>query len=134
MSNLFVYGSLMFDAVWHRVVGSGYRRSEAKLAGFRRLRICGKTYPGLVSGSVDEQVTGVLVHGLSRQDLTVLDRFEQPLYARRLVRVQPAAGADPVRAWVYVTRDRYRHRLVAAEWDPEEFRQRHLPAFLRHWG
>ena len=37
--NVFTYGSLMYEAVWTRVVRGQYASVRARLAGFRRLAI-----------------------------------------------------------------------------------------------
>ena len=55
MKNIFVYGSLMFDSVWNRVVTGSYSKIEGQLFGYSRFTIKGEHYPGLIEkpGTVD---------------------------------------------------------------------------------
>ena len=48
MKNTFVYGSLMFDAVWDALIKNRYRKVAARLDGYTRVCIRGEVYPALV--------------------------------------------------------------------------------------
>ena len=50
--NVFTYGSLMYEAVWSRVVRGQYPWVAARLPGFRRLAIRDAAYPAVVPGAV----------------------------------------------------------------------------------
>ncbi len=51
MSNLFVYGALMYGDIWKHVVKGNCKKYKGKLSGYRRLKIHNKIYPGLVNGN-----------------------------------------------------------------------------------
>lgn len=131
--HVFTYGSLMFDAVWSRVVAGSYRSREANLNDFRRFAIRDETYPAIVPAT-GFQVSGRLWLDVASDDLERLDRFEGADYRRESVGVRVQAGAGPVAdlmADCYVWLDA--SRLLATEWDPVRFEHEHLPGFaLRH--
>ena len=122
-SNVFTYGSLMFDAVWDRVVRGRYRSTPATLHGYRRFAVRGQTYPAVVAepGGV---VDGRLWLDVSAADLARLDAFEEG-YVRDDVDV--LAGGSPVRAPVYAFDDR--SRVEDRDWDPERFAREHAQGF-----
>ncbi len=128
MKNLFVYGSLMYPAVWRRLVRRRYPSHPARLRGYRRFRVKGETYPGLLRarGGV---VSGVVYLGVRQRDLTRLDRFEGHCYRRVPVRVEvDGLGRQP--AEVYLFRPGQRRRLSTSEWDEETFARKGLQRFL----
>lgn len=84
--SIFTYGSLMFDAVWTRVVRGQYVSCRAKLDGFQRWCIRGETYPALLP-TEGASVQGILYSDLSTSDLALLDAFEGSAYERILVEV-----------------------------------------------
>jgi gamma-glutamylcyclotransferase (GGCT)/AIG2-like uncharacterized protein YtfP len=58
MNNVFTYGSLMFDAVWSRVVRGHYRSAEAILSGYRMLSIREESFPAMIQDIAEDQVVG----------------------------------------------------------------------------
>lgn len=138
--HVFVYGSLMHDAVWTHVVAPAPGRA-ARLSGWRRLAVAGETYPGAVEAA-GEAIDGVLRLDVPPADLARLDAFEGADYARRTVRVSllPGAGAaaggmavaDPgavtVAAEVYAWSRA--DGLAERDWDAEAFAREGLRRFL----
>ena len=51
MSNLFVYGSLMYEPVWRRIVRGEFQSTRASLRGYRRLCVVNEDYPAIVKGA-----------------------------------------------------------------------------------
>jgi gamma-glutamylcyclotransferase (GGCT)/AIG2-like uncharacterized protein YtfP len=98
---LFVYGTLLSAQIRERVLGRAVPVRTARLTGYRRLALAGRSYPGLVR-ALHGQVTGLLVEGLGKADLRQLDRYEGQEYRRRLLRVDTPSGRQ--RAWVYLPR------------------------------
>lgn len=120
--HVFTYGSLMFPAVWERVVRGRYRSVPAMLPGYARYAVEGETYPGMVRQS-DAAVNGVLYFDVDEADLLALDVFEGSEYRREQVRVSIAADENHVAAtYLFTASD----RLTRQPWEPEAFRIRHF--------
>ncbi len=105
MLPLFVYGTLMEPSVRDRVLGArqGVIARTARLAGHRRLTIPGFEYPVIAAGEPSDRVDGQLLRGLTPDDYTILDEYEDVddgLYARVRAVVDTADGQES--AWVYV--------------------------------
>jgi len=127
MKNTFVYGSLMFDAVWDVLIKNRYRRTAARLDGYARVCVRGEVYPALVEdegGAVD----GVLVSGVSASDIGVLDRFEGSSYSRVPVTVTTSQG--DCNADTYLFSGEARLLMTGSEWNVEEFRETGIKVFL----
>ena len=124
--HVFTYGSLMYPAVWERVVTGAYRALPATVRGFARRRIAGEVYPALVEAASDDAVEGILYLDVSARDLAALDRFEGEAYERIAVRVEGERGA--VEAWTY--RFRELSRVEPASWEPAGFEREGLAHFL----
>lgn len=132
MTNTFVYGSLMFDAVWDKLIRRRYRKQWARLDGYTRLRVTGEVYPGLVAsdtGSVD----GVVIEGVSNDDIFLLDRFEGEYYSRQPVTVV-TRNNEPYEAQTYVFREEFAFLLSDCEWSAEEFGECGIREFLSGYG
>jgi gamma-glutamylcyclotransferase (GGCT)/AIG2-like uncharacterized protein YtfP len=131
MKNVFVYGSLMFDDVWERVVKRHYEKQAAVLRGYRRLPVKGESYPGLVK-SFSGYVQGLVYFDVTAQGIRRLDKFEGSYYRRRQVRVKTADGRVH-NASVYVFNRRYRRLLGSTSWDPQHFEMLYLSRFIRKY-
>lgn len=129
MTNLFVYGSLMYEPVWRRLLPERHARQAARLRGFQRLCMRDAVYPGL-RARAGAEVDGVLVMQLSAWAMGVLDRFEGECYRRESVSVITHEARE-IPCQVFVTRERCHHLLTSTEWHPQTFEQRHLARFLR---
>src|SRR5262245_9953336 len=114
----------MLAEVMELVAGRGSSRRPARLAGFRRGRMRGQSYPGLVPDA-ESQTQGVLWEGLDRAAFARIDRFEGPLYVRERCGVALAMG-ERCAADVYVLAPAHRARLLARDWAEAEFRRLHL--------
>jgi hypothetical protein len=146
--HVFAYGSLMFAAVWTRVVAGCYRSTPASLAGFRRWRVRGEDYPCLVR-SVDEDgdrdgghpapVDGVLYLDVAPADIAALDAFEGADYRRIEVPVTVGGGGQGgaaargaillAQTYLFIARA----RIEPDEWDPAEFERDRIERFLRSY-
>lgn len=131
--HLFTYGSLMFDAVWSRVVCGQYRHIEAVMSGYRRYRVHNENYPALIPGNALDVVSGRLYVDISAADLAALDAFEGDYYQRIPIRCVDADGST-VTAETYVFREQYRALLLDEDWDPQGFARAGLVEFLRDYG
>ena len=133
MSSLFVYGTLMCADVAEAVLGRKMTAESARLNGYRRYRLAGKSYPA-VAVSPKDSVDGYLWRGLSEREIEALDTFEGDPYDRRRVSVQLlSSDAEETAADVYVICEGYRHLLQDAPWIREEFEKNDKAAFLREF-
>lgn len=117
--HLFVYGSLLFEEVWNRVVHGTYPRLAATLDGYRRVALRGRTYPGLIRDP-GAMVEGLACLSLSDGDLRRLIDFEGDEYDRATVRVTLTDGRS-LGATVFLYSPRHAHRLTDEPWDPKRF-------------
>jgi hypothetical protein len=143
VSHVFTYGSLMFPAVWRRVVSGDYRALAARLPGFRRQRVRGELYPSLEPVAAEEDplivgVDGLLYLDVSAADLDALDAFEGVDYRRietpLLVAEQIPGGPAPgtvlvANAYLFVAP----HKVEPGEWDPRHFERESMARFLREY-
>ncbi|MGD8566769.1 MAG: gamma-glutamylcyclotransferase [Gammaproteobacteria bacterium] len=128
MQRLFVYGTLEFPEVVHKVLGTTLEGENAWLRGFARYLLINREYPGIIrdAGSVTE---GVLYHGITPKHLRALDRYEDNIYQRQRVQVVDLRG-DTVEAWAYVIPPRHRRLLSRKPWQRNAFRNKHLRRFV----
>ena len=124
--NVFTYGSLMYPAVWERVVRGRYAGAPAVLEGYRRLALHGVDYPGAVP-QPGARIEGRVYLEVGPDDLARLDAFEADDYRREEVWVHPEGGA-PVRAQVYVFVTAA--KLAGVDWDAARFEREHLARFV----
>ena len=123
MSNLFVYGTLMFEPVIRELVETMPIHRVAEAHDVARLQFRDRDYPGLIE-SPGENVSGLLFTGLQPEVLEVFDRFEGSDYERRNVRLTVGT------AEAYFVRDACRDQLSDIRWDPEAFQRDKLESYL----
>jgi ABC-type amino acid transport substrate-binding protein/gamma-glutamylcyclotransferase (GGCT)/AIG2-like uncharacterized protein YtfP len=129
--NLFVYGSLMYEQVWRRLVSGEFACKAAHLSGYRRRKIKDEDYPGLVRGI--GTVHGIVWLGLDEQTLRRIDEFEASCYRRISGVVIDDAGAELL-AEFFVVKESDRSILEEADWDPQEFESSGLSHFLKSYA
>lgn len=127
--NVFTYGSLMYPAVWERIVRGQYRHEIAKLKGYTRKNVLGEVYPALVCSATPSQLTGRLYYHVDEEDLRRLDIFEGEFYRRICVRVF-CEPSRQIQACCYLWREKYMDKLTHQDWDPKHFQEVGLPRFL----
>lgn len=127
MKNIFVYGSLMFDSVWTRVVTGSYKKIEGQLYGYARFTMKGEHYPGLIEmpGTVD----GIIWLDVSITDIKKLDSFEGEYYRRDQVFVADSHERC-LDCETYIIADDYRDLLEEKPWDADQFREKYLQRFI----
>ena len=74
-NKLFIYGTLLYEEVWLKIVGRHAHKYPAKVVGWCRKYMNNKLYPGIVR-SHDNEVDGALITGLSDGEWSKLDKFE----------------------------------------------------------
>ncbi len=122
--HVFTYGSLMYAAVWERVVCGRYPSAPALVAGHARFAVRNASYPGLIAAP-GASVRGVLYFDVDDADLAALDNFEGPEYRRQVLSVTLDTG-EKLHAATYLYIDPT--GLSTVPWQPEAFR---LEEFLR---
>ena len=132
MPHIFTYGSLMFDAVWSRVVDSGYDRFDAILQGYVRKAVRGEDFPVIVPSAPCSQVEGLVYLNVSASDLVRLDRFEEEYYFRKTEKVvTPDMAVLP--AEVYVLKEEYYPIISPKGWDPVHFSTTGIHSFIHRY-
>lgn len=104
--DLFVYGQLRRPAVLQRLLGRVPPMTAAVAESFRRRGNPDTGYLEAVPGTGADRITGLLLQGLTAEELEALDGFEsvdEGLYCRaradvRIVRRPPGRTT----AWIYV--------------------------------
>ena len=124
--NVFTYGSLMFSAVWQKVVRGDYRSSPASIQGFRRVCVREGSYPALIIASRAAPIMGRIYFGVSAEDVARLDYFETRDYERVLVAVTVDGSATAAQAYLAANID----LLTDSDWNEEHFEHSGLPVFL----
>lgn len=128
MNRVFVYGTLLADEIFGRVVGHCGPSVPAILKGYQRRAIRRAAFPAVVpkSGSV---VKGMLHTEVNERALKALDDYEGKWYSRETVRVE-ADGQGNCMAFTYVLRPQYRRLLASGDWSYDDFRRLHLRSYL----
>lgn len=117
----------MVPQLMGRVSGFRHPGEPALLHGYRRRRLYGELYPGIVRWPGD-RVEGLLYRGLGTAQLEALDAFEGAIYRRLVVEVE--TGARRCVAQVYALRDDCRHLLGDREWSLQGFVSDGLSSFV----
>jgi gamma-glutamylcyclotransferase (GGCT)/AIG2-like uncharacterized protein YtfP len=119
--NVFTYGSLMYAPVWEKVCVGLYPTRKLILRDFQRYCIKGESYPAVIPQP------GASVEGLVYLDVTLADQlklhqFEGDEYVFRHHQIDELS----IGFYEYVALSRIERR----DWNPSEFEQTDLPAFL----
>lgn len=126
MKNVFVYGTLMYDEVWNIVVGGKHKKTGAQLKGYKRFKIKGEEYPGIVKGK--GTVKGFVRLDVDEANVSRLDCFEAEEYERVEEYVQDQNGQD-IKVDVYRIREEYKPMLEDHDWDLDNFEKVGLKKF-----
>lgn len=130
MLNLFAYGTLQLPEVMLAVTAQVPTSHPARLVGFSRHRLLGKSFPG-IRPNPNASVDGLLFINIDAQTLNKLDAFEDDFYRREPVTVITAAGTEwPAQA--YIVEESAYDLLLPEAWSLEDFKRQHLNRFLRH--
>ena len=96
---LFVYGTLLIDEVWKRLIGRVPPIVPAYAKGFHRYRVEGAHYPGLWYTHTSTTVVGGCVQ-LSKKEQDTIDVYEGDEYTREVIVVH--CKNEEVAAYVYL--------------------------------
>lgn len=129
MTDLFVYGTLMLDEVWDRLIRHKHQKLDATVHGFARYTVTGEVYPGL-RHKLHGKVHGVLVRGLNKNELNVIDRFEGQYYTRKRI-VADVDSFGKVSCETYLFKKNYLHLLSTTEWSKDAFLEMQLTLLIK---
>jgi gamma-glutamylcyclotransferase (GGCT)/AIG2-like uncharacterized protein YtfP len=127
--NLFVYGSLMSDAVWRNVARTVCPAIPATARGWEVRAIRAVSYPGLIPAAPDSIASGLVRTNVPADALERLDAFEGSFYDRITLKVQTSDGVTfPADAWIVAPRGR--HEVLSTPWDAHRFFSEQLRDFV----
>lgn len=109
----------------HRVAACLPAHAPAALINYRRCRVAGEEYPGMVPAP-GGLVPGLVYFDVPAEAWTRLDAFEGEMYQRCTVLLTSAdvCGDEiSLEAETYVVRPEFVHRLLPVEWSLAEFLQ-----------
>ncbi|RIA82303.1 hypothetical protein C1645_809664 [Glomus cerebriforme] len=129
----FFYGTLIFPQILNRVLSNGRKNTEppinieeripAVLKGYKRRKVIGAVYPAILKGDdLKDKTNGILLKGLSSQDIERLDNFEGDQYVRNNVKIYIENEEKPIEAMTYIWND-YPNLLDKEDWNPEDFKK-----------
>ncbi|CAG8846383.1 45937_t:CDS:2, partial [Gigaspora margarita] len=128
----FFYGSLIFPEVMGRIL-SDYGKEKitvhlnsgapAVLKGYKRRQVRGAWYPAIIKSNENDEAKGILLKGLSYNDILKLDDYEGDQYKREDVKVFVGDSLDPISTQTYVWIDSA-NMLEDKDWDPTEFKKK----------
>jgi gamma-glutamylcyclotransferase (GGCT)/AIG2-like uncharacterized protein YtfP len=128
MKDLFVYGTLMCEAIMHAVSGLRPSPQPATLHDYRRYAIKAEPYPAIIPQQ-GATVDGVVYRRIPSAAWQRLDDYEGELYSRQRVSVELAQGGV-IEAESYVLRPVYSGLLDSKEWDFEAFLRQHKQHYV----
>lgn len=97
--NLFAFGTLRDRDVLHLITGKKSKSVPAVLPNYKAVHIKDKTYPAAIQEKGND-LKGVLVKGLSKDDWKKIDYYEDQLYHTKVLPVN--VNKEEVFAQVYV--------------------------------
>jgi gamma-glutamylcyclotransferase (GGCT)/AIG2-like uncharacterized protein YtfP len=132
MTNLFTYGTLMYEPVWQKVVGKTFQTQNGVLWGFAAYKVRRDVYPAIIKAGDDDSVPGLIYFDIDKASLDTLDRFEGEFYDRKIVDVI-TDGSQPVSCHAYVIKPAHFDILDCDTWSAEWFEERGLKKFLESY-
>ncbi len=125
---LFAYGSLINDEILMSLLGRRLTKTTVTLINYKRVKVAGEEYPAIRpnQGSI---VEGILISGLSSDDIRCLDHYEGDCYERIPVTVVTADNKQQ-HCETYIFKPEYYDMLSNEDWCNEEFRNHHMQQFL----
>jgi gamma-glutamylcyclotransferase (GGCT)/AIG2-like uncharacterized protein YtfP len=125
---IFVYGSLQSTEVLRILLRRVPLRKKAHLKNYRRFAIPNRTYPG-VGKDGSGGVSGVVLLGLTEDDVAILDEFEGDEYVRVEETVRLEEEGKDIRAGLYAYLS-YNPSIHNSEWSYDYFEKHHMNEFI----
>jgi gamma-glutamylcyclotransferase (GGCT)/AIG2-like uncharacterized protein YtfP len=118
-TDLFAYGTLMFEDILQLVTGCSLHGVRAVLRDYQRFLVRGEVYPAIVPRR-GEMVVGVTYSKLPDAAWKRLDVFEGEMYRCTSVSIEREDGGIS-QAQTYVVKPGFAGRLTTTPWNPEDF-------------
>ncbi|GJM97516.1 hypothetical protein PR202_ga14448 [Eleusine coracana subsp. coracana] len=125
---VFVYGSLMEEAVVRAILKRVPPAAPAILPNYHRFSIKERIYPAILPVE-NKKVAGKVLTGVTDDELQILDAFEDVEYTRTRVEVSLTDSSETMLADTYVWSDAEDPNLYG-KWDFEEWKKLHMKDFL----
>lgn len=125
---VFAYGTLQIPEVMHAVTRKHFPAQPARLNGYARYGLVGRSFPGL-RAEPGAATAGILYSRVGAEALRRLDDFEDDFYRRMTLSVITDSGEE-ASAEVYVVPPEYYGLLTRYPWELDEFRRTGLREFM----
>lgn len=126
---VFVYGTLLSKEIVNILLNRNPEAYEATVKGYSRYRIQGRVYPAILPTLPSDELTGMVLCGLSEQEFHILDEYEDEDYYRTQATAHRQDTGEDIPADIYCWKDSLRD-LLYGSWDYEEFRRLHLKEYM----
>lgn len=130
-AKMFVYGTLMSDAITRALLGRRVDRKPAVLNGFKRFHVKDEAYPAIVRWE-NSTVSGMVLLDLKEDELMVLDVYEESDYKRIQVEVhmeEEDGTICPIQTQVYAFPEWSND--LEGEWNYDQFCECHLDEYVQ---
>ncbi len=131
MTNIFVYGTLMFPEVVFALTKKKFVMKDSVLKGYSRFRVNDpkreKKGPAIIEQK-DGEVHGKILFDVDEKSIKILDRFEGASYRKRVVSV--IVDGKSMEAIIYVGSN-FNKKFLYGDWSEEEFEQKYLHFYLK---
>lgn len=128
-STVFVYGTLQYPMILDALLGRVPASEHARVRGYVRYGVKGEPFPAVVPCESGE-VEGLLLNGLSPDEMAILDDYEGEQYSTCEVDVFVADETSRRRTILYVWKDEYMEWLDGKEWDRNAFETTHFDRYM----
>lgn len=125
LTDLFVYGTLMYPALFFEKTGEVPNYTPAELHHYSVRQLNGRPYPGLVK-ETDGKAVGLLVRNVSAESMALLDQYEGEEY--ELIEVTIRCEKQEVKAKAYAIQPDFLHLIMEEVWQADKTRL--LPKFF----
>lgn len=126
---VFVYGTLLSEEIVKILLNRNPESHPATAMGYSRYRIKGRVYPAILPTLPSDELTGLVLCGLSDREFEILDEYEDEDYYRTKITAYNKDASEQIEADIYVWKDSLRNMLYGS-WDYEEFRHQHLKEYM----
>ena len=133
-NQVFVYGTLQYPSILTALINRVPTMHKAVVHGYRRYGLTDFVFPAVVE-EASASVDGLLLTGLSEEEMVILDEYEGDEYRKEEVEVKVFLDTDRSaeametsleKALLYVWMDEYKHLLSGKEWNKEAFETKHF--------
>ena len=118
----------MFPEIMGAVTGQVFAAYAAIAKGYKRFRMKGKIYPGLVC-EPGASTQGYVYANVNERALWYLDHFEDQVYVRRFITVRNEREQQNS-TFAYLIPEESRTVLTSEKWNQEEFLATHFKDYV----